>query len=200
VRAKPRRTLKTQLRETARAAILDACEELAAAKGLQAVTLTQIAELAGVAVGTLYNYFTDREDLVRALFEARRATLRPMLKAAGSRADGKSFAVRTLAFVEDMLTALDAHRRYIKVALESEHAKQPGAHANPDLIAIAVALIDAGIEEKAVDRTLRDVLPWMLVGAIKGVVMRRVNTDTPFAADAPAIAAVFLDGARGARL
>src|SRR4051812_12638687 len=73
--------LKSQLRETVRTQILDAAEELIAARGFQSAPLALIARRAGVAVGTLYNYFADRDAMIRALFESRRAVLRPKLVA-----------------------------------------------------------------------------------------------------------------------
>src|SRR5678815_1807406 len=76
-----KQALRSQLREAVRATILDAAEELIAAKGLHGAGLAQIAKRAGVAVGTLYNYFDDRDALVRALFETRRAAVRPKLHA-----------------------------------------------------------------------------------------------------------------------
>src|SRR5258706_427856 len=80
--------LRSQMRETVRAAILDAAEELIAARGLHVATLAEIARRAGVAVGTLYNYFTDRDDLIRGLFETRRQVIRPALLAVGTNGEG----------------------------------------------------------------------------------------------------------------
>lgn len=52
-----------------RAALLAAVEALVAAEGAGAVTTTRVAEAAGVSVGTLYRYFTDRDDLVLAAYD-----------------------------------------------------------------------------------------------------------------------------------
>src|ERR1044071_4154202 len=76
------RQMRESMRETVRVAILDAAEELIARHGLHSAALLQIAKRAGVAVGTLYNYFTDRDALIRGVVESRRATLRPRLLAA----------------------------------------------------------------------------------------------------------------------
>jgi len=53
-----------------RTRILDAAEAAFAERGLDA-SLEQVARDAGVAVGTLYRHFARREDLVRAIFEAK---------------------------------------------------------------------------------------------------------------------------------
>jgi AcrR family transcriptional regulator len=50
-----------------RDAILEAAEAEFDARGLRAARIQDIAERAGVAVGTVYNHFAQKEDLVRAL-------------------------------------------------------------------------------------------------------------------------------------
>ncbi|MBO6668073.1 TetR/AcrR family transcriptional regulator [Parvibaculum sp.] len=59
-----KRALKT------RAALLAAVEEIVAAKGPDAVTTTSVAERTGVAVGSIYRYFADREALLLAAYDA----------------------------------------------------------------------------------------------------------------------------------
>lgn len=56
--------------ERNRLRILDAAAELFAERGLQ-VSLDEVAERAGVGVGTVYRRFPDREALIDALFQAR---------------------------------------------------------------------------------------------------------------------------------
>lgn len=58
------RALKT------RAALLRTTDRIVAEEGLAAVTTTHVAEVAGVAVGTLYRYFNDREALLLAAYDA----------------------------------------------------------------------------------------------------------------------------------
>jgi AcrR family transcriptional regulator len=49
--------------------ILDVAEEMLAEKGYHDTSMDEIAALAGVAKGTLYQHFPGKEDLVFALFE-----------------------------------------------------------------------------------------------------------------------------------
>jgi len=53
-----------------RGALLDAVERIVAADGPGAVTTTRLAEETGVAVGTIYRYFADREALLLAAYDA----------------------------------------------------------------------------------------------------------------------------------
>jgi AcrR family transcriptional regulator len=52
-----------------RGALLDAAEVLILEGGCEAATITAISARAGVSVGALYHHFTDREALLRAVFD-----------------------------------------------------------------------------------------------------------------------------------
>jgi len=52
-----------------RAAILDAAARLFAEHGYQATSVGDVANAAGVSLGTVYQYFRDRSDLVAALLQ-----------------------------------------------------------------------------------------------------------------------------------
>lgn len=56
-------------RETVRATILDATWQLVSERGLAAVTMSQIAEQAGIGRATLYKYFPDVEAILLAWHE-----------------------------------------------------------------------------------------------------------------------------------
>jgi AcrR family transcriptional regulator len=52
-----------------RVAIFDAALELFAENGFHSSPMSRIATLAGVGVGSIYRYFSDKDDLIHALFE-----------------------------------------------------------------------------------------------------------------------------------
>ena len=189
-------SFRTQLRETARAAILDAAEELIATRGLQGAPLVQIAKRAGIAVGTLYNYFTDRDALVQALFDARRATLRPLIRAAIKANAELAFEPRLRAFVGDVLAAFESHRRFIKVAIEAEHQRLSPSETSADVQAAIEELVKAGVREKAIAPARADLLATLIAGSLRAVVLRRIGEDASLATDADDIVTIFLAGAR----
>ena len=53
-------------RQEVREAILDAADELVASRGLLAVSMSQLAETAGIGRATLYKYFADVEQVLAA--------------------------------------------------------------------------------------------------------------------------------------
>ena len=76
--------LRARLKEVVVTTILDAAEQVFSERGLDA-RLEDIAAQAGVAVGTLYNYFADRQALVEAMLETHRAHLLERLEAVVTR-------------------------------------------------------------------------------------------------------------------
>jgi AcrR family transcriptional regulator len=190
-----RSQLRSQLRESVSIAILEAAEDLIAAKGLSGAPLAQIAKKAGVAVGTLYNYFEDREALIRALFEMRRTTLRPQLRAAISEHAELPFEQRLRVFLTDVFDVFEAHRKFIKVMIETEHVKLT---PTPNDLGSAIGeLVKVGVKEKVIASEYADALPIVIVGSVKALVLRRIAENAKLeAADAQALVAIFLDGAR----
>src|SRR5208283_3669732 len=61
-KAKPTRSDRRMVRN--RKALLNAAEKLIAEKGLEHVTIDEIAETADLAKGTFYNYFDDKNEIV----------------------------------------------------------------------------------------------------------------------------------------
>src|SRR5882757_3989278 len=101
-------SLRARLKETIAGAILDAAEELAAEVGLPGASLQGVAQRAGVAVGTIYNYFDDRDELFAEVFARRRTELLAALDAAAREARGNSsFDIQVRAFVRAVFTFFD---------------------------------------------------------------------------------------------
>jgi AcrR family transcriptional regulator len=83
LRRQPQQARGTKRRED----ILEATGRLLDREGYEATTTTAIAKEAGTSVGTVYEYFSDRDALVRALLELYRGRLRVVLETALAGAD-----------------------------------------------------------------------------------------------------------------
>ena len=195
-RRKARSVLRTQTREAVRGVIIDAAEELIGKHGLHGAALLQIAKRSGVAVGTLYNYFTDRDALIHALFASRRATLWPQLRAAISAGAKLSFEDRLQMFVRDVLTVFESHRRFLKIAIENEHARPPGATIAQELSSGIAEIVAVGVREGVIAKAHAELLPLTIVGVLKAFLIHRLTTGGELVADADAIVSLVLDGAR----
>lgn len=79
-------------KEANRTAILEAARRCFLELGYEAVTIRDVIRLSGLAAGTFYNYFPDKESLFRALVEARLSKLQNRIHAACEHAtDVRSF-------------------------------------------------------------------------------------------------------------
>jgi AcrR family transcriptional regulator len=190
--------MRRAVRETVRVAILDAAEQLIAKHGLHDAALAQIAKRAGVAVGTLYNYFTDRDALIRALFESRRATFRPRLLAAITAGKELAFEPRLRGFLRGVFEAFESHRSFLKLAIENEHLKPSGSTTPQDLFAGVRDLVAAGVRDGAIAADKAELLPLMITATIKSIAVHRIQAGGELDGDADAIVEILLDGVRRA--
>lgn len=174
-REKPSRrehSLRAQFRAATKNAILAAAEQAFAADGLHGARMEDIASRAGCAVGTVYNYFADRQTLAEALLASRRSELLARVDAA--LAEKRSFRDKLEAFTLAMADHVDEHRAIFTLLFHEElagKAKTPKA-AMRELLARAEVLVAAGIAEKALRRDDRELYSWYLIGMLRAGVMR----------------------------
>src|SRR5215212_5561248 len=100
--------LRTRRRQATARDILASAEIVLADKGA-AASMAAIARHAGVAVGTIYNHFKDRDALLRALVLARRRDIVEQIAASARSTDGAPFRAQLDAFVAGMLGLFDRH-------------------------------------------------------------------------------------------
>src|SRR5260221_8802071 len=77
--------MRERMRLAVHESLLEAAERALVEEGVEGASLQSIARRAGVAVGTIYNYFVDRQELFRELFMKRRGELLPPLHAGKTR-------------------------------------------------------------------------------------------------------------------
>ena len=205
--SEPRLRLRARFRDATRAAILDAAATLFTAEGAAAVRIEDIAAAAGVAVGTVYNYFEDRTALVTALLEVRTRALFDALdaaarsRAAADRAAG--FEAQLERFVEPLARHFDANRALLHVLLQEElhHGMDATAASRrrtvlQELLVRAERLAAKGIRTRALRKGDPQVYAALLVGMVRGVAMSALaRRDGRFADHAREIVRVFLEGA-----
>jgi AcrR family transcriptional regulator len=191
--------LRVKLREATGLAILDAAEQIAAEAGLPSASLQAIAERAGVAVGTIYNYFPDRQELFAALFKRRREELSAAIDETTKKHAKEPFAAQLEAFVNGVFTHFDRHRPYLRIALDSQPIvteddgkKRP---AMQQLQERAARIVRLGVREKRLRDVEVELLATVLVSIVRGVLLMRAHRDEPFAPETARVVSLFLDGA-----
>ncbi|AKF83642.1 transcriptional regulator, TetR family [Myxococcus fulvus] len=169
------------VRETARRertkVLEDAALTLFVERGLDAVTIDDITQAAGVAKGTFYRYFADKPALVEALLAPVRAELLSGLEAcgralAGARGVEAMFeAYRAMAAV--IASALLQYPRVVRLYLQESRGPAVGARTK-------VAQLSGEVSRHAVDITqkahthglLRPIRPAVSGLAVVGAVER----------------------------
>lgn len=121
-RRKPRQNRSTQTV----AAILEAAAQVLDAGGMAAFTTNAVAERAGVSIGTLYQYFADKNALMRALAaEETRIALANVASALAGGADG-SVEGRVRAMVRAIVHAFRGRQRARRAVLQAILAQGAG--------------------------------------------------------------------------
>ena len=113
---------RDRLRHETRAAILAAAEQVFVDDGLERARMESIAARARVAVGTVYNYFEDREALLVALVDARRAALLDRLDSALAEGKALPFEDALSRLLHALFDHWAAHHGLLGVVLQAEDA------------------------------------------------------------------------------
>lgn len=178
----PRATLpmRTKIRMEVHAAILDAAEAVFSSEGLGGGRIEQVAHRAGIAVGTMYNYFGSREALLRTLLSTRREELIRGVDAA-LEAAGPSFEEQLEALVEAALAQALAHRQLFALLAQEEAAPirakvlPPPGERTPDLLVTrARRVVSLGVKQGALRRRGSELWPELLVSTLRHVIVREV--------------------------
>jgi AcrR family transcriptional regulator len=105
-----------QTKAATRERIIDAAQQLFAAKGFEASTTRDIADAAGIASGTLFNYFATKEDIVACL--AAEAVAETNLEFEEREMGMGSFEEELFAFVAAGMRKFKPLRKHLTVILE----------------------------------------------------------------------------------
>jgi AcrR family transcriptional regulator len=112
--------LREKVRGLVRDELLQAAEAVFAEEGLQTAKVESIAARAGVSVGTVYNYFSDRKALLDAVFESRREQLWKRLQELSAETDGCPFLERLERSIVAVFDYFEAQRPYIVLMLQAD--------------------------------------------------------------------------------
>lgn len=184
--------MKVRQREAASEAIIDAAEEIAAERGLENTSIAAIAERAGVATGTLYNYFPDRDALLASWFALRRKEMIPRIEAAAKEHAHLPFEQWLRAYLSDLFAVFEEKRQFIRVMASSDQKHGKLKEKQPAVMMSMLVAIQDQLKQIAPARA--EECARMLVGSIRGIAQWRCETGTDMSADAELIAQTFLHG------
>jgi AcrR family transcriptional regulator len=187
VNGTPERPLRTRDEAKAlfRNAILDAAEAVFAESGFHGARIQDIAARARIAVGTVYNHFAQKDDVLKALLQERSEELLAELRPRPD--DAATFVGRLEACVARTIAYVSRHRSFFAIA--SEHglfagAAAPGARLEarpPDTVAkfrgVFRELVESGIRSGDLEPLDADALARFLAGTMRAFILASLAGD-----------------------
>jgi AcrR family transcriptional regulator len=195
--------LRARIRAEVRTGILDAAERVFSEEGLEGGRMEHVALRAGVAVGTLYNHFRDREALLASLLEARRRELLERVDSAVAAA-GRRFQDQLTAFLDTIFEHIHEHRPFLSLVIQEEATALKLRLTMPreertlaQLRMRAERLVALGLRQGALRRRGSDLWADLLVGSLHSLLLRELTHGRRAGAPAPGrgLLAYFLTGA-----
>jgi AcrR family transcriptional regulator len=196
--------LRERLRGQTSAAILDAAEEVFADKGLANAHMNDIATKAGVAVGTLYNHFEDRDALLAALITQRRTDLIGRMDAFLDAPPSGDFRTDLTGLVQTIGSFFEEHRRFHVILHRMEWGLHQATYPNTaacapemkrELHARMEKLIKRGIKQKALRPALADYYAYLLMGILRSIRLYNVEHDIDGFVPLDEVVSFFMEGA-----
>ncbi len=173
--------LRARIRQATSEAILAAAEEVFAEQGLETAHMGDIAARAGVAVGTLYNHFKDRDDLLAGLCAVRRAEKLEQLDAILAANHG--FVPSLRALLGAFFDKYDQHRNFYRIlfsgelAAGGENALRKPSEMMREIYARLDKLMKRGVREKVLRGDLVEFYSAMLMGMTRSVIIHDLISD-----------------------
>jgi TetR/AcrR family fatty acid metabolism transcriptional regulator len=170
---------RDEARALFRNAIIDSAEAVFAQRGFHGARIQDIAARARTAVGTVYNHFEDKDDVLHALLEERTEQMLEQLRLRPG--DPTSFRGRLEARVGRLLAYVSEHRAFFAIA--NEHGlfaggATPGAGGGGRALkrverfrTLFRAFVQEGVASGDLERIEGDALARFLGGTIRAFVL-----------------------------
>lgn len=157
--------------------MLGAAEHVFAERGIHAASMNEIAARAGVAVGTLYNHFKDRDSLLEGLLGLRRAELKERLETSQSSTAAEPFSRQLAALLYALFDHFEAHRPFLTIVMQNELAmklKKPNETLR-EILKHLERLVKKGIREQLLRISPGGLHPTLLFGLVRGLIMHELH-------------------------
>ena len=192
--------LRERIREATTNEILTAADALFSERGVERTSMADIAARAGLAVGTLYNHFRDRETLLNTLLDNHREKLLRELDAALAACAEQPFVEQLRTVLTCSFTSFERYRPLIESLLQST-GDLPAASRRPKVMCEIYArfelLTKRGLAQGALHEPLAGHLPALLLGIARTVLVAPLLTGAPkmHTSDIELLLRFFLHGA-----
>jgi AcrR family transcriptional regulator len=177
---KRRNPTQARARETI-AAILEAAAQILERGGREALGTNRIAERAGVSIGSLYQYFADKDAILLALARRELGKGQDVVLAALAQTPNLDAEQRARLVIRALVAAFGSRHRLRRHLLEALYAQGRHDELNRPVEAIARAMTLAA-ERLApnADRRSAPVRIFVLTRAVSGVIRAAALEGSPF--------------------
>lgn len=178
---------KEREKRARRRQIIDAARSLLFERGLQATSINQIAKRAELAVGTIYFYFSSKEELFAELQEEGLKLLIEAIKQASAAVKDPKERLRTMAMVyydfsrkhKDYFDVINYFLSSPKILLRSDFKERVDQQTGK-ILTLINATLDQGVKEGCIRQQVQGSQGVLLLAAFHGLLQFRKFEATIF--------------------
>jgi uroporphyrinogen III methyltransferase/synthase len=169
-------------REKKREKILDAAAELFSNKNYHEVMMDDVAKLISVAKGTVYNYFTSKEELYFTIMKTRMESLLTLLK---QKIEAEQSSIDSLrAFVVHLYMFMMKHKKFFLIYQRESLNKQNSfcedlLSLEKQMKQMITQIVSSGEKEGVFRKVDEEFAISLILGSVYGAVQRGISNDFP---------------------
>jgi AcrR family transcriptional regulator len=171
--------LRDKFRESTREAILEAAAEIIISNSGE-VRMEDIAARAGVATGTLYNYFENRQMLIDKIMEKRHITAEMYIRQSLEQTEEKDITARLENLFQTLFNFLDKHKTATHHSLELKE-KNDNRSGNKSFMTMMndyfMEMLQTALKRKEIRLEYMDIYPLVISGYIRSIFKKVEDSD-----------------------
>ena len=160
---------KSLLTKQRREQILEAALEVFSARGYGNAAVPEIAARAGVAVGTIYNYFPSKKDILTALLENN--IIEPVRNFLAHAKPGDETALLQSIVANRFTTGLMMNDKIVPIFLEIQHNPELIEQYRETLLKPLLLQADRYVGSLLPESNLKDIQPAVITRVIAGLII-----------------------------
>ncbi|MFO0619840.1 MAG: TetR/AcrR family transcriptional regulator [Polyangia bacterium] len=192
--------LRERQKEAIAQEILSAAAKEIVEKGIHSMHMADVAARAGVAVGTLYNHYKDRDALLCALAALRHSELLKSLDERIAAVENEPFRLQIRALLLGIFSHFEENWQFFAAFMQAESAPpviaRPAHSFQRAMYERFDALIERGKQQQVLRAEVAALAPSLLMGMTRAMLMRRlyVKDEPNLLSHVDILVDCFLDG------
>lgn len=171
--------LRDKLKESTREAILQAAVEIIISNPGE-LRMEDIANRAGVAIGTLYNYFENRQMLIDTIIEKRRSAAETFVRQSMEKTEGMDIIARLENLFETLFSFLEKHKTVTHHSLqvkETSDSKSGSRSFMAILSDYSRDIIQTALQRKEIRQEYSDIYQIVVSGYLRSIFQKAEDNE-----------------------